>query len=262
MSRALLMILALSFTLSAVGLGALATSTPTAHAQPPICLNLPAGDHQLTTPSREREGEVTFQVTVGEGGIVTGFTEPGDQPIPPAAMLDVFAGDDAYPLPEGVAFVECRASAHGDMMQDTQAAAICVNLPAGSYEETVSAAGRSYEITISVGERGVVRDVALMGQRYGAAEAIALLEGFGTTLPAGIAIVACPDGTAGDAEQPIMFANTGSGGLADPAAQASSGIWHKLGALVVLAIALSSVAYRRRSVVRSYVANDGSGREG
>ncbi len=246
MHRAMLLFASLAFTLSAVGLGALAPSTPTAQAQPPICINLPAGDHQFTAPARDREGEVTFQVTVGEGGVITAFTEPGGQPIPPAAMLDIFTGDDAYPLPEGVAFVECGA-AQESMMEPAPGGGVCVNLPAGSYEETVSAGGRSYEITINVAEHGILSDVAIMGQTYGPSEAIALLEGFGAALPAGIQIVDCPEH---DSAMPTGYANTGTGGLADPNAQGGSGIWYGIGALAVLALT-AAIAWRRRAAVET-----------
>lgn len=226
------------------GVAGLTTSQPAA-AQPggpPVCLSLAPGEHEISAPARDREGDVIFRVTVAEGGVVTSFTEPGGQSIPPVAMLDIFTGADAYPLPDGVAIIECEAG--GDSMaEDGAAAALCLNLEPGSYEESVSAGGRAYDITINVGHGGRLIDVIVLGESYSPQQAIDLLEGFGAAMPPHIQILPCAP--AADAAYPY----TGSGGLADSGDL--TGLWIGLGSLAALAIGVAAAAQRRRVRVRN-----------
>lgn len=207
---------------------------PSAHAQPPVCLNLEPGTHDLVVPSQEREGNVIFQVEIGEGGVITEFYEPGGQPIGAAAGMGIFASGD-YELPEGVAVVECAGAA-----ADTGAEAdVCLNLPPGSHTDTVSAGGRTYEITINVGDNHEIVDVQLLGQSYSAQEALELLEGFGAAMPAGIEIVPCVG-----AELVDGYGNAGTGGLADSGGLTI--VWAAIAALTIAAVAGTSVTLARR----------------
>ena len=160
MKRLLVAAIAAAFVAGAVGLTALqpVSAQP---GGPPVCISLAPGEHTFTAPSQDREGEVSFTVTVGEGGVVTGFTEPGGQSIPPVAMLEIFSGEDAYPLPEGVTFIECEAG--DDSMMEESAPELCLNLEPGSYEESVSASGQVYNITINVGEGNRLTSVEVLG---------------------------------------------------------------------------------------------------
>lgn len=226
-----------------VGTLALATLQP-ASAQPSgpaVCLSLAPGEHTFTAPARDREGDVSFTVTVGDGGLVTGFTEPGGQSIPPAALLEIFAGDDAYPLPDGVTFIECEAA--GDsMMEEGQAPGLCLNLAPGSYDENVTAAGQTYQITINVGEGGQLIDVIVLGESYDPQQALDLLASFGASIPPHIQIVPC----AAAMDDGVGLPYTGSGGLADSTDRTA--LWAGLGSLAVLAIAIAAVATQRRRV--------------
>ena len=251
MKRLLIAAIAAALVAGAIGL---ASMQPVSAQQggPSVCLSLPPGDHTFTAPSQDREGEVSFTVTVGEGGLVTGFTEPGGQSIPPAALLEIFTGEDAYPLPEGVSFVECEAG--DDSMMEDAAPPVCVNLPEGSHSGSVNAGGQAYEIVINVGSGHEVVSVEVLGQTYSAAEALALLEGFGATLPRGVEIVPCPD-TAEDSmmedtedEAGAVYPATGTGGLAGAADL--TGLWAGLGTLAALAIAIAAVTHRRRAHAR------------
>ena len=247
MKRILIAIVASALIAGVLGLASLQT-TSAQPGGPSVCLWLPPGEHTFTAPSQDREGEVSFTVTVGEGGVVTGFTEPGGQSIPPVAMLDIFTGEDAYPLPEGVSFIECEAGE--DSMADDEASAdVCVNLPAGVHESTVNVSGQSQPITLDIAQGGVVRGVAILGQTYTAAEGLALMEQFGVSLPSGISIVECAAPATSAGAQPPLYANTGTGGLAD--ATDRTGLWVGLGASAVLAIAVAAVAQRRRVAVRN-----------
>lgn len=249
MKRILIAIVASALVAGVVGLASLqpVSAQP---GGPSVCLSLPPGEHTFTAPSQERGGEVSFTVTVGEGGVVTAFTEPGGQSIPPAAMYDIFTGEDAYPLPEGVSFTECEG-ADDSMMDDGPSADVCINLPAGVHESTVNVSGQSQPITLDIAEGGVVRGIAVLGQTYTAAEGLALMEQFGVSLPTGISIVECAAPSApGSADaQPTLYANTGTGGLADTTDR--TGLWAGLGSLAVLAIAAAAVAQRRRAAVRN-----------
>jgi hypothetical protein len=210
---------------------------------PSVCLSLPPGEHTFTAPSQDREGEVSFTVTVGEGGVVTGFTEPGGQSIPPAAMIEIFTGEDSYPLPEGVSFVECEAS-DDSMMEQGGASELCLNLDPGTYEETVSASGQTYNITINVGEGSRLTSVEVLGTSYAPADALALLAQFGAAIPPHIQILPC------EGPIPTLYANTGTGGLADTSN--SSGLWSAVATLgVLLAVASTIVVRRRRAEIRS-----------
>ncbi len=211
-------------------------AAPTVTAQAPsVCLNLPAGEHEFRAESRERAGEIVFRVEVGEGGSVTEFYEPGGQPIGVAGFLQVFAGPEAYDLPEGVEVVDCAPAADGD----TGDAAItyCTSLEAGTYTETVSAGGRSYEATINIGEGGSLIDVTVLGQTYGPQDAIELLQGFGAELPEHLGVAPCE-------AAPAEKSKTGNAGLL------GSGEMSALGyiavAIAALAVGVGSVAVRRR----------------
>ena len=245
------MLIALAAAVLLAGALGLAALQPASAQQggPPVCLTLAPGEHTFNAPARDREGEVSFTVVVGEGGLVTEFIEPGGQSIPASAMLQLFTGDDAYPLPDGVMIVECGAG--GDSMMEEQAAPVCVNLPEGTHTGTVSAGGRTYEITMHIGSGGQVDSVELLGQSYSAQEAIALLEGFGATLPQGVQIVPCAAPSADDDQPaPVAYANTGTGGLADSSHGASS--WAGIGVGAALALAIAALLARRRAIaVRS-----------
>ena len=217
-----------------------AASVPTVSAQgPEVCLNLPAGEHQFTAASRERAGEIVFRVEVGEGGRVTEFYEPGGQPIGVAGFLQVFTGAEAYPLPEGVEIVDCAASAEADASgDDAGGVTYCTSLDAGTYTETVSAGGRSYEATINIGEGGRLIDVTVLGQTYGAQAAIDLLAGFGAELPETLEIGPCEAG-------PGMKApKTGNAGLLGEGGVSAFG--YIAVAIAALAVGGAAVASRRR----------------
>ncbi len=221
-----------------------AASVPTVSAQgPEVCLNLPAGEHQFTAASRERAGEIVFRVEVGEGGRVTEFFEPGGQPIGVAGFLQVFTGAEAYPLPEGVEIVDCAASDDGDdgAMEDTGGVTYCTSLSAGTYTETVSAGGRSYEATINIGEGGRLIDVTVLGQTYGPQAAIDLLAGFGAELPESLEVGPCEAAPAGKPK-------SGSAGLV--ADGGASALGFVAVALAALAVGGAAVASRRRIGVR------------
>ena len=216
--------------------------TPTASAQAPeVCLNLPAGEHQFKAASRERAGEIVFRIEVGEGGRVTEFYEPGGQPIGVAGFLQVFTGAEAYPLPEGVEIVDCAGSAEGDSDDAAGGITYCTSLEPGTYTETVSAGGRSYDATINIGEGGQLIDVTVLGQTYGAQAAIDLLAGFGAELPESLAIAPCEAAPAGKPK-------SGSAGLlADGGASA---LGYVAVAVAALAVGGAAVASRRRIRVR------------
>lgn len=236
MKRILIALAAVAIVAAAFGLVSL---QPVSAQQggPSVCLSLPAGEHTFTAPARDREGDVSFTVTVGEGGVVTGFTEPGGQSIPPIAMRDIFTDEDAYPLPEGVTFIECEAA--GDsMMEDGKAQEICLNLEPGTYEETVSASGQVYNITIHVGEGNRLTSVDVLGTSYAPADALALLAQFGAAIPPHIQVLPC------EGQTPILYANTGTGGLADN--NDSRGFWSAIATVGVLFAVASAVVVRRR----------------
>ncbi len=213
-------------------------ATPTASAQgPEVCLNLPAGEHQFTAASRERAGEIVFRVEVGEGGRVTEFYEPGGQPIGVAGFLQVFTGAEAYPLPEGVEIVDCAASDDG-AMEDTGGVTYCTSLPAGTYTETVSAGGRSYEATINIGEGGRLIDVTVLGQTYGAQAAIDLLAGFGAELPESLEVGPC------EAAPGMKAPRTGNAGLLGEGG--ASALGYVAVAIAALAVGGAALASRRR----------------
>ena len=241
MNRLLAVLFGAALVFGAFGL----TTLPSASAQPSgplVCLSLAPGEHTFTAPARDREGDVSFTVTVGEGGLVTGFTEPGGQSIPPAAMHEIFGGEDAYPLPDGVTFIECEVG--GDsMMEEGQAPGLCLNLAPGSYDENVTAAGQTYQITINVGEGGQLIDVIVLGESYDPQQALDLLASFGASIPPHIQIIPC------EAPSVAAYPTTGSGGLAD--SNGRTALWAGLGSLAVLAIAIGAVAQRRRVVVRN-----------
>ncbi len=214
---------------------------PSAHAQPAVCLNLAPGTHDLVVPSQEREGNVIFRVEIGEGGVVTEFYEPGGQPIGAAAGMGIFASGD-YELPEGVEVIECAAA--GDAMQAGAASDdVCLNLPPGSHTDTVSAGGRTYEITINVGDNNEIINVELLGDSYTAQEALGLLQGFGAALPPGISIVPCAAGAADTAS----YANTGTGGLADDG-QTNPWLAAAVVSLIAVLVTTSFVARRRLTI--------------
>ena len=243
MNRLLIALLGAALFVGAIGL---ATLQP-ASAQPSgplVCLSLAPGEHTFTAPSQDREGEVSFTVTVGEGGLVTAFTEPGGQAIPPAALLEIFAGEDAYPLPDGVTFIECEVG--GDsMMEEGPAAGLCLNLGPGSYDENVQAAGQTYSITINVGEQGQLISVDVLGETYDPQQALDLLASFGASIPPHIEIVPC----AAPTDDAAAYPTTGTGGIAD--SSGLTGLWAGLGSLAVLAIAIAALAQRRRVAVRN-----------
>ena len=253
MKRILIAAVAAALVVGAAGLTALqpVSAQP---GGPSVCLSLPAGEHTFTAPARDREGDVSFTVTVGEGGVVTGFTEPGGQSIPPAAMLEIFTGEDAYPLPEGVSFVEC-ASDELEGGDETAAAEICTNLEPGSHNRSATAGGRTYELVIHVGDDNQVTSIDVLGQSYSAAEGIGLLDQFGAAMPAGVEIVPCEGGMAdqvGGGGQPTLYANTGSGGLADSGDQ--TGLWSAIATFaiaVAAVIAITAVTQRRRIAIRN-----------
>ena len=216
-------------------------SVPTVSAQgPEVCLNLPAGEHQFTAASRERAGEIVFRVEVGEGGRVTEFYEPGGQPIGVGGFLQVFTGAEAYPLPEGVEIVDCAASADGeaDASDDAGGITYCTSLDAGTYTETVSAGGRSYEATINIGEGGRLIDVTVLGQTYGAQAAIDLLAGFGAELPESLEVGPCEAGPA------MKAPKTGNAGLLGDGG--ASALGYVAVAIAALAVGGAAVASRRR----------------
>ena len=250
MKRILIAAVAAALVVGAAGLTALqpVSAQP---GGPSVCLSLPAGEHTFTAPARDREGDVSFTVTVGEGGVVTGFTEPGGQSIPPAAMLEIFTGADAYPLPEGVSFVEC-ASDELEGGDETAAAEICINLEPGSHNTSATAGGRTYELVIHVGDYNQVTSIDVLGQSYSAAEGIGLLDQFGAAMPAGVEIVPCEGGMADQGAaggQPTLYANAGSGGLADSSGQ--TGLWSAIATFAILAIAVTAVTQRRRIAIRN-----------
>ncbi len=251
MKRILIAVVAAALVVGAVGLTALqpVSAQP---GGPPVCLSLPPGEHSFTAPAQDREGEVTFTVTVGEGGVVTGFTEPGGQSIPPAAMLDIFAGADAYPLPDGVSFVDCGGDALEGESAQPAAPQICLNLEPGSHNASATASGQTYELVIHVGDNNEVTSIDVLGQSFSAAEAIGLLEQFGAAMPAGIEIVPCEGAMAGDKmddQKPALYVNAGSGGLADSSNR--TGLWSAIATFTVLAIAVTAVTQRRRIAIRN-----------
>lgn len=240
MKRLLVAAIAAAFVAGAVGLTALqpVSAQP---GGPSVCISLAPGEHTFTAPSQDREGEVSFTVTVGEGGVVTGFTEPGGQSIPPVAMLEIFSGEDAYPLPEGITFIECEAG--DDSMMEDAAQELCLNLEPGSYEESVSASGQVYNITINVGEGNRLTSVEVLGTSYAPADALALLDQFGAAIPPHIQILPCEGPT------PTLYVNAGSGGLADTSD--ASGLWSAIATVgVLLAVGAAVVVRRRRADVR------------
>ena len=205
-----------------------------ASAQPGVCISLPPGEHSISAPARDREGDVIFRLTVAEGGQVTEFIEPGGQSIPPAAMVDIFTGDDAYPLPEGVALIECGQPASDS---STPAAdSVCLDLEPGAYTEDISAGGRTYAVTVNVSANGVIDGVEIRGQTYSAAEGLQLLEGFGASLPASWVEIDCPG---------AHYPTTGSGGLAD--SSPTPALWAVFAAIAALALFGAGLALRRRS---------------
>ena len=214
-------------------------TAPTASAQPAVCLNLPAGEHRFEAEARDRAGTVSFRVVIGEGGVLTEFYEPGGQPVGAGAFLGVFTGPDAYDLPDGVEIVECGASTQGGAPGDSEVA-FCSSLPAGSVTETISAGGRSYELTINVGEGGRIIDVSVLGQTYSIQEAVALLQNFGVTLPEGLGIAPC----AAAPSVPTGKGDTGNAGLADRGGAPTLG--YAAVAIAALAVAAASLAARRR----------------
>ena len=229
--------LALGAAVFALSIAAFIT-LPSAHAQPPICLNLEPGTHDLVVPSQEREGNVIFQVEIGEGGVVTEFYEPGGQPIGAAAGMGIFASGD-YELPEGVAVVECAGAGGDTMQEDGGSMDVCLNLEPGAHTDTVSAGGRTYDITINVGDNNQIINVELLGDSYTAQEALGLLRGFGAALPAGIQIVPCAGAQIADG-----YGNAGSGGLAD--SSDLTAVWAAVAAVAIAAVAGASITAARR----------------
>lgn len=238
MTRFLIAAVAAALVAGAIGLASMqpVSAQP---GGPSVCISLPPGDHTFTAPSQDREGEVSFTVTVGEGGRVTAFTEPGGQSIPPAAMLEIFTGEDAYALPEGVSFIECEAAGNGEM-EEGKAPELCLNLDPGTYEESVSASGQVVDITIHVGEGNRLISVDVLGESYSPAEALDLLAQFGASIPPHIEIVPC--------EPTKAFPYTGSGGLADSGNR--TGLWAGLASLAVVLISFAAFRQRGRIVVR------------
>ena len=225
-------------------------ATPTVSAQgPSICLNLEPGEHRLETESQERAGTIVFRVEIGEGGQIAEFYEPGGQPIGAGAFLGIFTGPEAYDLPDGVEIVNCPWSPDGataddddDAMEDTAPVEFCTALEPGSYTETISAGGRSYEATINIGEGGRLVDVEVLGQTYGAQAAIELLQGFGVTLPDHLGVAPC-------AAAPDKKADTGNAGLVD--SSGASMLGYVAVTIAALAVGGLSVAVRRRIRVRA-----------
>ncbi len=223
--------------------GALWSSSAKVSAQPPVCMSLAPGEHSITAPARDRDGEVTFTLRVAPGGVVTEFIEPGGQSIPPASILTIFAGADSYPLPEGVAIIECDA---GSASNTSASSDVCLNLEAGTHEASVTAGGRAYDLILRVGEGGVVQSVELLGQTYSAQEAMGLLAEFGATLPAGLRVVPCATGESGPI--PELYPTSGTGGLAE---ESRGGAWLVMataataGSLLLAALGLTQ---RRRLV--------------
>ena len=236
-------LLALFLVFALVG-GALLAPAPTS-AQPGVCLSLAPGEHSFTAPARDRDGEVTFTVTVAEGGAVTAFTEPGGQSIPPVTMLDIFTGEDAYPLPEGVSFVDCpgpSADDQDDAMQADDSSvspSFCVSLEPGAHTETVSAGGRSYDVTVQVDDDRQIANVAILGRDYTAAEALQLLEGFGAALPETWDVRPCLS----------EYPTSGTGGLGDSTDRA--GLWAVLASFAVLTISLIARNRRAQALARN-----------
>ncbi len=241
MTRIMIAMLATAFMIGVAGLAA-TQSVAAQPGGPPVCLSLAPGEHEISAPAQDREGEVIFRVTVADGGVVTEFVEPGGQSIPPVALIDIFTGADAYPLPDGVAIVECEA---GDsMMEDEAAGELCLNLEPGSYEESVSAGGQTYNITINVGEGNRLTSVEVLGTSYAPADALDLLEQFGAAIPPHIQILPCEPAATGTG-----LPYTGSGGLADSGSL--GGLWAGLATLTVLAVAIAAAVQGRRVVVRN-----------
>ena len=251
MSRSLLTLAAALIVAAGIGISSL---QPTASAQqggPPICVTgLSAGDHTLTADARDREGQVSFGVSVDEQGVVTSFTEPGGQVIPPVSMLDIFTGPDAYELPEGVSVGVCGG---GESMMEESAAHVCVNLEPGTHEATVNVSGQSQPIVIDVGAGGVVRGIQVLGSNYSGAEGLALMEQFGVSLPAGVEVVECApaadsmvEDEDGDSPEPTLYANTGSGGLADTSG--SNGLWYAIAAVAALVVGGLAVGRRAATI--------------
>lgn len=255
----------LAVTAAALILTTLALTSPTsASAQsgaPPVCVSVPPGEYNFTAPARDREGDVSFSVTVGEGGVVTEFTEPGGQSIPPSAMLQLFTGEDAYALPDGVAIIECAADEADAMEEAGEAAAtpVCVSLPPGSHSASVSAGGQSYEITINIGAGSEVISVEVLGQTYSAQDALDLLAGFGAVLPPQIQIIECAaddadamsedSGSSGSSSSPQVYPTTGTGGLAVD--QGATGFWAAIATVAGLFLVAAAIAARRRVAVRN-----------
>ncbi len=270
MTRFLLALPALAIIFAALA-AALAAAASTASAQPPVCVSLAPGEHRIEAPAKDRDGVVVFQLTVAEGGLVTAFTEPGGQSVPPATLLELFAGPDAYELPEGVGLIECGADTmmENDAMEEADAmdGATCINLGPGSHEGTVSGGGRSYDIVVEVSDDHEILGVSIRGQTYSATAALELLEGFGVAMPEGMKIVPChshddsmeddsmeddsgmmeDDDSMMDGGYPV----TGSGGLTDSASASSTALWSSLAALAAFALALTAAVSRRRLAVRS-----------
>ncbi len=230
-------------------------TVPTASAQAPgVCLTLPPGEHEFTAPARDREGEVTFRVEIGEGGSITEFYEPGGRPIGAGAFLGIFTGAEAYPLPEGISIVDCPWSADSESDDSTaadagasegaagdgEAAEYCTSLEPGTVTETISAGGRSYEVTINVAAGGRLIDVQVLGQTYGPQAVIDLLAGFGAEFPEHLEIAPC--------EAPAA-ADTGSAGLVGEGGTALPG--YIAVAIAALAFGGAAVAARRRIRVRT-----------
>jgi hypothetical protein len=241
MKRIMIALAAAALIVGVIGLASLQQVSAQPGA-PSVCLSLPAGEHTFTAPSQDRDGEVSFTVTVGEGGLVTGFTEPGGQSIPPVAMLEIFTGDDAYALPDGVSFIECQAGDDG-MMEAGDPNDLCLNLGPGVYNESISVSGQVYDITINVGEGNRLTTVDVLGQSYAPADALALLAQFGAAIPPHIQFVPCEVGS--DDSYPTGYVNAGSGGLADRSNL--TGLWAGLGSLAVLVIAIAAATQRRRA---------------
>ena len=220
-----------------------AAAGPTASAQQPdVCLNLPAGEHQFRAEARDRAGQVSFRIEVGEGGRIVEFYEPGGQPVGTGAFLQVFTGPEAYALPDGVEIVDCGADASGGGDDAAAEVAYCTSLEPGSYTETISAGGRSYEATLNVGEGGRLIDIQVLGQTYGAQEAIQLFQGFGAALPDHLGIGPCE-------AAPAAKPDSGNAGLAGGGG--ASMIGYVAVAIAALAVGGLSVAVRRRIGVRA-----------